>query len=117
MTTDTEQFLATYSGSLKDSLGQTTVENNLYFSPGNLSSHNSDLDFQAQAPFANADYVYDNLSITRLTGLPQDSDWVKQLGWFKDLSSLTTADRAALRCQSPAQRTARDRRHRHGSRI
>ena len=89
VTTYINQFLATYSGTLKDSLGQTTLENNLVFSPGNLSSHNSDKDFAAQASLATARYLYDTLSLTRLTGLPQDSSWVKQLGWFKDISSLT----------------------------
>ena len=89
VTTDVAQFLATYSGTLKDTLGQTSLENELVFSPGNLSGHNTDQDFQAQASFATAKYVYDNLAITRLTGLPQDSSWVKQLGWFKDVSSLT----------------------------
>ena len=89
VTTDIYQFLATYSGALKDSLGQTTVENNLVFSPGNFSRRNSNQNFAAQVSLATANYVYDNLAITRVTGLPQDADWVKQLGWFKDVSSLT----------------------------
>jgi hemolysin activation/secretion protein len=89
VTTFIDQFLITYDGTLKDSLGQTTVENNFVFSPGNLSGHNSDQDFAAQASLASARYTYDNLSITRLTGLPQDSAWVNELGWFKNVSSLT----------------------------
>jgi hemolysin activation/secretion protein len=89
VTTFIDQFLITYDGTLKDNLGQTTIENNFVSSPGNLSGHNSDQDFAAQSPFATARYTYDNLSITRLTGLPQDSAWVNQLGWFKGVSSLT----------------------------
>jgi hemolysin activation/secretion protein len=89
VTTQVYQFSVVYSGALKDSLGQTTLDNNLVFSPGNFNSHNSDDEFGVQAPFAKARYVYDNLAITRLTGLPQDADWVDQLGWFKNTSSLT----------------------------
>lgn len=89
VTTDIYQFSGTYSGAIKDSLGQTSVENNLVFSPGNFSDRNSDQSFAQQASFATAKYIYDNLAITRLTGLPQDADWVKHLGWFGGISSLT----------------------------
>jgi len=89
VTSEVDQFLVDYSASLRDPLGQTSLDNTLALSPGGLSSHNTNTFFQAQAPFATARYAYDRFSLTRLTGLPQDADWVKQLGWLKDLSSLS----------------------------
>jgi hemolysin activation/secretion protein len=88
-TSEVAQFTFAYGAALSDSLGQTSLGNTFVFSPGGLTGHNNDADFQAQQAFARAHYVYDRLTLTRLTGLPQDADWVKALGWFKDISSLT----------------------------
>ena len=89
VTTEIDQFVGDYNASLRDPLGQTSFDNTIVLSPGGISALNTTALFQAQAPFATAGYTYDRLSLTRLTGLPQDADWVKRLGWFKDLSSLT----------------------------
>jgi hemolysin activation/secretion protein len=89
VTTEIDQFLVDYSAALRDALGQTILDNTVALSPGGLSSHNTNDFFQAQMPFAAARYAYDRLSLTRLIGLPQDANWVKQLGWLKDLSALS----------------------------
>lgn len=61
---------------VSDRLGQTTVSNDLVFSPGNLSDKNSDDAFEALVPGAKAKYVYDRLAVTRITRLPRDMSWV-----------------------------------------
>ena len=69
--TDTEQFLLIYDGTLDDSLGQTGIENTFVYSPGGLSMGNSTAVFQASGVTgAHANYIYDNLRVTRLVFLP-----------------------------------------------
>ena len=46
-TTNVEQFLLIYGGTLPDGLGQTAVENQLVFSPGGLSNGNNTAAFVA----------------------------------------------------------------------
>ena len=61
---------------ISDRLGQTTVSNDLVFSPGNLSDSNSDAAFDALVPGAKSKYVYDRLAVTRVTRLPRQMSWV-----------------------------------------
>ncbi|HWD28582.1 MAG TPA: ShlB/FhaC/HecB family hemolysin secretion/activation protein [Rhizomicrobium sp.] len=69
--TDTDQFALIYDGTLDDTLGQTGVENTLVYSPGDFSHGNSTAVFQASGVTgAHANYVYDNLRLTRLLFLP-----------------------------------------------
>ena len=71
--TNVEQFLAIYDGTLPDAWGQTAIKNQLVLSPGGLSNGNTTTAFRASGVNdARADYVYDNLKITRLTRLPWD---------------------------------------------
>jgi hemolysin activation/secretion protein len=70
-TTNVEQFLLIYDGTREDAYGQTALENTFVYSPGGLSDGNSTAVFAASGVTgANANYVYDNLQITRLTYLP-----------------------------------------------
>ena len=69
--TNVEQFLAIYDATLPDSLGQTAVQNQLVVSPGGLSNGNTSAVYIASGVNgARANYVYDNLEITRVTDLP-----------------------------------------------
>jgi hemolysin activation/secretion protein len=61
---------------MTDSLGQTTLSNDLVFSPGGLSDKNTDAAFETLVPGAKAEYVYDRLSVTRTTRLPRNIAWV-----------------------------------------
>jgi hemolysin activation/secretion protein len=88
-TSEIAQFTFDYSAALKDPLGQTSLGNSLVVSPGGLTALNKDANFAAQMPSARARYVYDHISLSRLSGLPQDRDWVKGLGWFGGVSWLT----------------------------
>jgi hemolysin activation/secretion protein len=61
---------------MTDRLGQTTLSNDLVFSPGDLSDKTTDAAFETLVPGAKANYVYDRLSITRTTRLPRNIAWV-----------------------------------------
>ena len=69
--TNVEQFLLIYDGTYNDSWGQTAVENQIVWSPGGMSDGNTTARFVASGVNgAKANYVYDNLQVTRVTYLP-----------------------------------------------
>jgi hemolysin activation/secretion protein len=73
--THVAQFLLSWSGTLPDRLGLTTLGATLVWSPGGLTAHNHDVDFQpslthAGRAGATADYVYFRLTAERLNVLP-----------------------------------------------
>jgi hemolysin activation/secretion protein len=70
------QFPVNVILNMTDSLGQTTLSNDLVFSPGDLSDKNTDAAFETLVPGAKANYVYDRLSVTRTTRLPRNIAWV-----------------------------------------
>ncbi len=70
-TTNVEQFLLIYDATRTDSWGQTALENQLVYSPGGLSDGNKTPVFIASGVTgAKANYLYDNLQITRVDFLP-----------------------------------------------
>jgi hemolysin activation/secretion protein len=78
--TNVEQFLAVYDGTLTDRYGQTALENTLTYSPGGFSQGNSTAVFQASGVTgARANYVYDNVQLTRVTALPWKASAVLRL--------------------------------------
>ena len=63
---DVDQFLFIYKGNLKDILGQTALSNTFVYSPGGLTAGNNAVAYQQGGnAYANADYFYDNLQLTR----------------------------------------------------
>lgn len=69
--TDIEQFLLIYDASMPDAYGQTAFENQFVYSPGGLAHSNTTAVFVASGTDgAKANYVYDNVQLTRLTQLP-----------------------------------------------
>jgi hemolysin activation/secretion protein len=90
-TTEVDQFIIEYDATLRDDYGQTEFINSLALSPGGMTDLNNSRAFRAQtgSPAISADYVYDHVAITRVTGLPLDSDWAKKLGWFGGVTSIT----------------------------
>jgi hemolysin activation/secretion protein len=89
-TTEIDQFVVEYDATLRDDYGQTELGNSFVFSPGGLTDGNNSKLFQAQTNSpATADYVYDHLVLTRVTGLPLNSDWAKKLGWFGGVTAIT----------------------------
>lgn len=69
---DVDQFVIGYNGALTDDYGQTTLNDQLYISPGNWGGNNNDAAFAAAHGGANSDYVYNTLTLERLTRLPYD---------------------------------------------
>lgn len=69
--TNVEQFLLVYDGTLADEMGQTALENQLVISPGGLSDGNTTQAFQSSGTSgARSNYIYDHLTVTRVTQLP-----------------------------------------------
>jgi hemolysin activation/secretion protein len=89
-TTDIDQFTLIYNAAVNDRFGQTSLVNDIVFSPGNLTGQNKDSYFAAQtgSTFAKVNYLYDHLAIDRTTQLPSDLDWVRDLGWMSRASWL-----------------------------
>ncbi|WP_220791746.1 ShlB/FhaC/HecB family hemolysin secretion/activation protein [Gluconacetobacter dulcium] len=69
------QFPVSYLLSETDKWGQTTFRNTLTFSPGGLTGGNSKRAMQTIVPGASAGYVYDTMSLSRLTYLPLGMSW------------------------------------------
>ena len=81
---EVDQFPLTYGATLTDPYGQTMIRNSLVLSPGNMTAHNNDASFQPGAtssgvPFAKARYVYDRISLTRVTALPAGMSWLMRV--------------------------------------
>jgi len=69
---EVDQFVLTYNGTETDPYGQTSADESLYISPGNLGGDNNDAAFNNAHTGATSDYVYNTLVLQRLTKLPGD---------------------------------------------
>ncbi len=69
---DVEQFVLNYNGTETDPYGQTSINEQLYISPGDWGGHNNDDAFDGAHTGATSDYVYNTLILERLTKLPAD---------------------------------------------
>ncbi len=74
--TNIVQFNLAYQASVSDSLGFSSLDATLNFSPGGISNDNSDAAFSASRAGASADYLYARFNLNRLTRLPHDYSWV-----------------------------------------
>lgn len=95
-TTEVAQFFLEYDATNRDDYGQTDLTNTLVLSPGGMTDGNNDRLYALQtcgvpkcigAPHAN--YVYDHVVLTRVTGLPQGQPTANALGWFGGVTSIT----------------------------
>jgi hemolysin activation/secretion protein len=96
ITTEVAQFFVEYDATNRDDYGQTDLTNTFVFSPGGMTDGNNDRLYALQtcgaincggAPHAN--YVYDHVVLTRVTGLPQGQPTANALGWFGGVTSIT----------------------------
>jgi hemolysin activation/secretion protein len=69
---DIDQFVLAYNGAETDPYGRTTVDENLYLSPGDFGGNNNDAAFNAAHAYAASDYAYNTVVLERLTKLPGD---------------------------------------------
>lgn len=90
-TTEVDQFVFEYDATERDDYGQTEFSNSLVWSPGGLSNENRSILYQLQTadPAIRNHYLYDHIVLTRVTGLPLESDLAKSLGWFGGVTSIT----------------------------
>lgn len=70
--TETNQFNLGYGGSLRDSLGATSLTVTGFFSPGGITSYDSDADYDQASAGSSADYYYGRVTLERITRLPAD---------------------------------------------
>lgn len=76
---EVHQFPIIYDASLSDSLGQTSIQNILVVSPGDLTSRNTTAILSTLVPGARARYIYNRLLVTRMTRLPRDLTSITRL--------------------------------------
>ena len=69
---DVDQVVVSYNGTQSDPYGQTTVDDEFYYSPGNWGGNNNDAAFNAAHTLATSGYTYDTLTMQRLNRLPGD---------------------------------------------
>lgn len=74
---DVDQFVVCYDGTETDKYGLTTLDDQCYLSPGNWGGNNNDAAFAGSHTLATSHYVYDTLTLGRLTRLP--GDWTLNL--------------------------------------
>jgi hemolysin activation/secretion protein len=69
---EVDQFVLSYEGAETDPYGQTSINEQLYLSPGDWGGDNNDAAFDGAHTGATSDYVYNTLVLERLTKLPAD---------------------------------------------
>lgn len=74
-----DQFPITVDLTETDRHGQTTLENDLVLSPGDLTANNTDIAAQSLVAGGTVRYAYDRLSMTRTTRLPDNFSWVSRV--------------------------------------
>ncbi|MBI5383406.1 MAG: ShlB/FhaC/HecB family hemolysin secretion/activation protein [Verrucomicrobia bacterium] len=78
--TEIFQFALGYSGIVRDFLGETRLGAQFYFSPGGVTSKNTDAAFAQSRLFAESQYVYGRLQAERQTRLPANFTWLVRIG-------------------------------------
>lgn len=73
---DVAQFQCGYSGVLPDRWGQTAFALSGFYSPGGLTDHNGQSDFETLRLGTKPDYFYGRLMAERVTKLPWSFSWV-----------------------------------------
>jgi len=74
--TEIFQVAGGYSATLGDSWGQTSLSIQGYYSPGGITTLNSDPAFELARPLSKANYAYGRASAERVTRLPGDFSWI-----------------------------------------
>jgi len=77
--TNIVQFVADYQAGLEDSLGYTSLETVLNYSPGELGKDNTDQAYNASRAGASSDYFYSHINLDRVTRLPGKFSLVQDL--------------------------------------
>ena len=89
---DVDQFVFAYNGTLSDPYGQTSLNESLYYSPGNWGGNNNDAAFDLSHTGATSGYVYDNISLQRVTRLPYNFSLVLRGVLQESDSNLTPSE-------------------------
>jgi hemolysin activation/secretion protein len=88
---DVAQFVASYSGRLRDTWGGTAFSLQGFYSPGELSVHNNQAQYSEFAPGTDPDYFYGRLELRRETLLPARFSWfTRAVGQMSDAKLVAT---------------------------
>jgi len=82
---DVSQFVFQFMGRLYDKLGITSYLFSMYFSPGDMTKHNDDRDFQIEGYARKSKYTYFTLHFDRTFNLPKEFMYV--LDFFAQVST------------------------------
>ena len=74
-TTDSFETSLGYTGILPDAWGNTFAGVEYNYSPGDVTSQNTDALFDTSYPFAEANYMYARMNLERITRLPWEFSW------------------------------------------
>lgn len=74
--TEIAQWIFGYSSAFRDPFGTTSLDTTAAFSPGDWTPRNKDFNFNASRQFADAAYLYQRITLERLTRLPSDVTWL-----------------------------------------
>lgn len=77
--TEISQFNVGYSANLRDNFGSTAITATGFASPGEMTPHNENSDFNAVSSQSAADYAYGRLTLERVTRLPLDFSLVANI--------------------------------------
>lgn len=93
---EVRQLVLTYDGSRRDRWGITSLSLQLYLSPGNWGGDNSDAVFDQSHTLATSNYAYGNLTLSRLTRLPDDWSLFLKGTWQASDANLTPSEQLGL---------------------
>ncbi|NGX62906.1 MAG: Heme/hemopexin transporter protein HuxB [Candidatus Anoxychlamydiales bacterium] len=93
---DIFQLLLKYQGTKDDSLGVTSFEFSVFYSPGGFTKNNKTSKFQQEREGAKSNYVYLDLDIERITRLKRNFSWVVNFLGQLSFSKLILSEQLAL---------------------
>jgi hemolysin activation/secretion protein len=79
-TFDVAQGVLGYRAAAPDPWGSTRMQIQAFFSPGGLSTYDHNANYEEVRGGARPDYIYGNLDLTRITGLPWGFQWYARGG-------------------------------------
>lgn len=79
--TDINQWTTDYAVTLHDPYGSTSFMGSVFYSPGEWSDNSKDTKYQAARAFAEAEYAYGKIMLSRNTVLPWDFSTYQSFTW------------------------------------
>lgn len=105
--THVNNFILGYNISLDDDWGRSAIDTQVFYSPGNLSHKNTDVQFGGPTssgefndlsldPDSEANYYYTKIKFNRQTKLPKEFLWLKQAEYTVGTTNLLPSEQMTL---------------------